>query len=120
MLKSAELANGSGFANMSYHNYSQFKKLLFGITPDNCFMSFLVNHRLHNANNTLPLINSISTYGGPAASSAGAGGGPTSSKQPNKQVLSKLNSPSTTQEPILINTHCTQYYGKAIGANYQY
>lgn len=73
---------------------------MFAYTPDNCFISFLINHKLHNAHNKED-IKSDNLKAGAA-------------KAPRPGAL--INH----KEPILINTHHTQYYGKVLNNNYHY
>ena len=78
---------GGVFEHIQYYNYSQYKKLLFCVTPDHLFYSYLVNHRLHQGNTNQ-----------------------------SKPVIGGVN--PGTSEPIVINTHHTQYYGKCLNNGY--
>lgn len=83
------MGDSSSFDSISYANFTQYKKFLFCVTPDNLFMSFLLNHKVHvNIHN-----NSLNNLNG--------------SSGPNKSSSNLKPSPSKTSEPIIINTHFT-------------
>ncbi|CDW71649.1 UNKNOWN [Stylonychia lemnae] len=108
-LKESDLAGCSGFSAINYYNYSQFKKLVFCISPDNTFFSYLINHKLHDQIKTQIQPNENQQQSNQSSASKSYG----NLKPPTpKSILNK--------EPILINTHHTQYYGKIFQNNYQY
>jgi hypothetical protein len=55
------IGEGCEYESISYYNYSDSRKLLFGITSNGNSFSFLINHKKYDSYNDLLKINQQTT-----------------------------------------------------------